>query len=126
MPKGKPLQPLGRPRAKRLVNVYIVLVYGLLGYMRHSIFGPFDRPKRPKYDPVDFEGEGREPVPTDARPGTRAKVEEMCQRYRLRQSLFHQDDAKATADTLPDLPQKPSKQRRLVLEDKSKLRLRAG
>ena len=43
----------------------------------------------------DFEGAAYLPPPTDALPGTAEKVAVLCQRARMRQDLWHPDDAGA-------------------------------
>jgi hypothetical protein len=43
----------------------------------------------------DFRGPAPLPVPTDAPPGSARKVRVLAHRFRLRQELFHPDDARA-------------------------------
>jgi hypothetical protein len=42
----------------------------------------------------DFKGPAPLPVPTDAPPGSARKVRVLAHRFRLRQELFHPDDAR--------------------------------
>jgi hypothetical protein len=42
----------------------------------------------------DFRGPAPLPVPTDAPPGSARKVRVLAHRFRLRQELFHPDDAR--------------------------------
>jgi hypothetical protein len=42
---------------------------------------------------ADLTGERRQPIPTEALPGTPEKVAVMCARAARGQSLFHDDDA---------------------------------
>jgi hypothetical protein len=43
----------------------------------------------------DFLGPAPLPAPTDAPPGSRRKVRVLTERFRLRQELWHPDDARA-------------------------------
>jgi hypothetical protein len=80
---------------------------------RHCQAAPVSRPRglcwkcfytpaiRALYPPADLpqgvlDGFGERPLPakpTAARPGTAEKVEVLCQRARLRQNLWHPEDA---------------------------------